>query len=1020
MKLPLFFIERPVYALVLNVMLAIIGIICMQNIEIREFPKVDIGRIMVHTIYPNASPELVESTVSNVLEDRLAGVQGLDEMTSDSKYGFSIIDLRLREGTNIDRALIEVRDAIQQAKTDLPKEVKEPEVRRGEETEGFPFITIAVSSSTLNFGDLTHYANLYLTNIFRSIPGVAKVQVWGRPYTMEVKLDHKKMFALGINPDDVINALERSKAKMSLGKFQENIPTALELKLSSPDEFEEVFIKNVKDKPIFLKHIASVELKDNDQMFRVRINGKSGLVLAIDRNNDSNPLEVSRLVSQSLQNLQATIPDAVKVSKVLDQSLTISKSISNIKTTVSEAIILVLIVVFLFLRNIRTALIPLVTIPLSLVGGFIFLKVFGFSINTLTLLGMVLAIGLVVDDAIVVLENISRHLEKGDKPLVAAKKGVKEIGFAIVAMTLTLASVYIPIVFVKGVLGKLFIEFAVILAGCVIISGIIALTLSPLMCGYLINSKDKRILPQIDDLMNNLSRSYENLLGKLLDNVRFIFGLILLVLIASAILFYFLPREMAPQEDRSMIGAFVPAAPGLSTDDRDNILMKVEKIFGDIPETQQLFAFMGDWGGTVVLLLNDPSERNRTAEEIIQSKRPLLKVFPSVDVYDWNQSSGLPGMQNWGGEDELEAMVQTTQSYKQLYETLTMLKKKLERQNTFAGVNSNLNLNSVGYVVTLNNNTLATSGIDPVQVGKAIEVAFSGVQNLEYELESQRYPITIKWDTKPWSLEELYLTNPKGQRLSLATLADMEIQAIPEKLPHYNQMRSSALTVTPQPGQTLPAMIHEMHKFMDDNLPQGYNYVWGGAAKLYTEASNTLVFLFLMALVFIYAILALQFNNFIDPLIIMITVPLACGGALLIMMVCGQSLNIYTQIGIITLIGLITKHGILIVEFAAQQIHAQIPPKPAIIQAAKLRLRPILMTTAAMIFGAVPLIFASGTGSEARIAIGLVLFGGLFFGTILTLFVLPTLLWLVRNRFPYPHLVIPSLLLEPRTSVGKN
>jgi len=1001
MKLPLLFIERPVYAIVLNVMLVIIGIICMQNMEIREFPKVDIGRIIVFTAYPNAGPELVESTVSNVLEDKLAGVQGLDELTSESKYGLSEVVLTLKEGISIDRALIEVRDAIQQAKSELPKEVKEPEVRRGEEAEGFPFISIAISSDSLNFGELTHYTNLYLINTFRSIPGVSKVQVWGRPYTMEVKLDHKKMFALGINPDEVIDALQRTTAKVSLGKFQENIPTALELKLSSPDEFEQVFIKNVKDKPIFLKHIAAIELKDDDKMFRVRINGKSGVVLAIDRNSDSNPLEVSRLVSQSLDNLKDTIPDAIKISKVIDQSLTISKSIANIKATVIEAILLVLIVVFLFLRNIRTALIPLVTIPLSLIGGFIFLKVFGFSINTLTLLGMVLAIGLVVDDAIVMLENISRHIEKGDTPLNAAKKGAQEIGFAIVAMTLTLASVYIPIVFVKGVLGKLFIEFAVILAGCVIISGITALTLSPLMCGYLISSQDKHFLPQVDVFLNNLTRTYESLLKKLLNNVRFTFGLILFVLLVSAVLFYFLPREMAPREDRSMIGAYIPPISGLSTDDRDGILMRVEKIMGDIPEAQQVFAFMGNWGGTVVLLLSDPSERSRTAEAIIESKRPLLKVFPSIDVYGWNQDSGLPGIQSNEENNELTSVVQTTNSYKQLYDTLVSLKKKLEKQETFAGVNTNLNLDSVGYVVALNNNTLATSGIEPAQVGKAIEVAFSGVQNLEYELENRRYPITIKWDTKPWSLEELYLTNPKGQRFSLATLADMEIQAIPEKLQHYNQMRSAKFKATAHPGQTIPDMMSGMKRFMDDNLPQGYNYIWGGSAKLYSETSNTLVFLFIMALVFIYAILALQFNNFIDPLIIMITVPLACGGALLVMMICGQSLNIYTQIGIITLIGLITKHGILIVEFAAQQIHAQVPLKKAIIKAAKLRLRPILMTTAAMIFGAIPLIFASGTGSEARIAIGLVLFGGLFFGTILTLFVLPTLLWLMRQRFDY-------------------
>jgi multidrug efflux pump len=1004
MKLPRFFIEHPVISIILNAMIVIVGLLCLSNLSVREYPKVNLPAFSIQAQYPNASAELVESAVTNPLEEQLAGVEGLDTMTSYSRQGNSFIEMIFKEGSPLDRSLIVVRDAIELARPTLPKEVLPPMIQQKSKSDGPPFIAVSLESAALGFGELTHYANLYLKNALRSLKGVASIEVWGQPYTMEVTLNPKEMHAFGVNAEEVLEAIEKNNLSWPVGKFREQIPTTMDLTLSSVDDFENLLIKEKNGKPIFLSAVASIKLKTDDKQFRIHINGKPGLVLSVSKTSDANPLDVSDLVNQQIDSIRKILPQGVKVEVALDQSSFIRASLKNIRSSIVEAIILVLIVVFLFLRSFRATLIPLITIPISLIGAVILLASLGFSINTITLLAMVLAIGLVVDDAIVVLENIARHLEEGLSPLEAAIKGSREIGFAIVAMTLTLASVYAPIAFVKGAVGQLFIEFAVALAGSVLISGIVALTLSPMMCGYLLKADERRIWQQLDGYLDRLVVGYQKALVVFFGYTKAILITVAATVIMTLLLFKFLPSETAPKEDRGLMGVFVPLIPGKDINAIEKYATDIEEILKTTPEAKNCLTFIGHWGASICLSFKDPSQRKRSPVEVVEAIKPQMKLLPSIDAWPWSWDSGLPGMDNAMEGSSLQLAISIIGDYKDLFTNIDRLRKEIEEEGVFKSVRHDLRLDTPGYEMTLDAYAMSQLGITPYQIAKVTEIFFSGMQSLYFQKDGIRYPITIKGGSNPWTLNELYLTNAKGKKISLGSVVKMQSSALPKELYHHNQMRSTLLTIDLDPSQTLASSMPKLWKVAQKDLPDTFKKEWVGSAKAYIQSSLTMLLLFGMALVFIYAILAIQFESFMDPFIIMLTVPLACCGALFVLWVTGQSLNIYTQIGLITLIGLITKHGILIVEFANQLRLKGLDLQTAIQQAAVLRLRPILMTTAAMIFGAIPLILLSGEGAEARRAIGSVLIGGLCSGTVFTLFVLPKIYSLLKAPMAWPRL----------------
>lgn len=989
MKLTSYFIKHPVIAIILNLMIVVLGVLCFYNLSVREYPDISFPTITVSAYYPNASPDLVETAVTNILEDRLAGIEGLDTITSESITGSSQITLLFRAGTSMDRALAASQDAVGLARAYLPVEVKSPEIKRQRKTTGLPFIGISIESSTLGFGDLTHYANLNLKNVFRSIPGVSTVDVYGQPYTYTLELDPKKLFSFGVNVDEVLSAITQSHISLPAGNYQNKIPSTLNYELKSKEDYENLLIKTNQEHPIFLKSLAKVSLETDTSEMRVRVNGKPGLIIAINRANDANPIEVSRLVRKELQAIQKTLPASIKATVNIDQSDFINASLYNIRSSIAEAIFLVLIIVFLFLRNIRATIIPLVTIPISLLGSLLFLKFFGFSINLMTLLAMVLAIGLVVDDAIIILENIWRHIEEGMPPREAAIQGAQEIGFAIIAMTFTLASVYLPIAFIQGLLGQLFVEFAVALAGAVFISGIVALTLSPLMCANLLTSNSKNWLPQIDSWLGSLAKAYAKRLHRILNHQKWAYVAAILSVALSVLFYNLLPHETAPKEDRGLIGVFTPAVAGEDVNLLDQKAADIEKIVNELPESDNKLTFVSDWGASLILPLKPHAERKRSANELIEILRPAFSHYPSVDPHVWSWDSGLPGIDNAGSGSELTLVISTNESYRQLFDQVEKLKAALDASKLFESSYFELRLDSMGYNIDLDMNRLAKLGLSPAQVAKTIEVFFSGDKSQSFEKDGVVYNLTIKGNTSPWTLDGLYLTTPRGKRVSLGALTKLTAKAQPAALEHYQQMRSTTLHVLPIKGQSLSKAVDEVWRTAKEELPEQYKLSWSGAAKALNESSNVMIFLLILSLAFIYAILAVQFENFIDPLIILFTVPLACSGALASAYFFGQSLNIYTEVGLITLIGLISKHGILIVEFA-NQLHGEgILLKEAIQQAAVLRLRPILMTTGAMVFGAIPLILSHDAGAESRHAIAAVLIGGLCMGTMFTLFILP-------------------------------
>lgn len=994
-------------------MIVLLGLLCFETLSVREYPNVTYPTVYVSAFYPNASPELVESSVTNALEDKLAGVEGVETMTSKSSDSSSYIDLNFRMGTNLDQAMVAIRDAVSLARGDLPAVVKEPIIaRKSPGDNGPPFFVISLESSTLDFGSLTHYANLNLRNIFRSLKGVAAANVWGQPYTYEITLDPKKMLSFEVNADEVYRVLSNGHFSLPVGKFRNEIPTTLNTELKSLEDYENLLIKgqnfnNPKHKqhPVFLKSVADVLLKTDDKAFRVRINGKPGLVIAINRAKDANPLEVSNLLRAEVQELKQNLPEGIIMNVVQDQAEFIRASIKGIQSSILEAILLVLAIVFLFLRNVRATLIPLVTIPISLIGALIFLKTFGFSLNIITLLAMVLAVGLVVDDAIVVLENISRHIEEGMKPLEAALKGSREIGFAIVAMTLTLTSVYAPIAFVHGVVGQLFIEFAVALAGSVLISGMVALTLSPMMCGILLKSHDKpekRLWPQVDLALDWISYHYEKALGSMIHRRKTALTIGLSCLALTILFFRILPHEMAPKEDRGLMGVQVPPIAGKDINTTEKNMLIIEDVMKSIPEGQSILTFMGHWGGAVCLPLKPMSDRSRSPIEIVEQIRPLVSNIPSIDPHVWSIDSGLPGLDDAFGGDNIPMVVSTTDSYRTLFDEVEKARDALEKpmkggKKLFENAGHDLKLDTPGYAIDLDQNRLAKLSLTPDVIAKTIEIFFSGDQSIPMNKDGISYTLTLKGKTQPWTLNELYVTTPQGAAVSLGAVATLRSTAQPKELFHYNQMRATTLSAQMGTGETIEAAMPTFLKSVDSSLPSTYKKIWTGAAKAYKESSATMVMLFVLALVFVYAILAIQFENFVDPCIVLLTVPLACSGALLVAWLFGQSLNIYTQVGLITLIGLITKHGILIVEFTNQLRQEGLDLAMAVQKASNLRLRPILMTTAAMIVGAIPLVFSHDAGFEARRAIGAVLIGGLGLGTFFTLFIIPTLTYAIKS-----------------------
>ncbi len=998
-------IKRPVFSIALSLMIIIVGLMSYKNLSLQQYPEVEEPVINVETAYYGAAASVIESRVTTRLEDGLSGVTGLDYMESSSKTGRSVITLYFKSGTVLSDAASDVRERIAQVRDQLPDDCKDPKVIKATSSKD-PFMFIILTGKSLDELQLYDYAERNLKNPFESLPGVGSVDVYGNKMTMQILLDRNKMKAYGLAVTDVLDLLEGGSQELPAGnivKGKRHVNIVTKASLNTPEEMGELVVSNDESFIVHLKDIATINISrdTNEDEWIPRFNQQSAVFLGIKKKAGGNLLEISNGVENYLKEVRSSLPKGMHLEIGYNFAMFIDASIDAVISTIFEAIVLVLLIIFLFLHSPRAAVIPLLTIPVSLIGSFAFLYAFNCSINTITLLAMVLAIGLVVDDAIVVLENIHRHIENGLKPFDAAIKGSREVGFAIIAMTLTLASVYAPIAFVQGLTGKLFSEFAVSLAGAVLISGLVALTLSPMMCAKLLKSKKKehsnKYVKAIEDFLTQVEVRYQSSLKKALCYPKYLLGALIFVPMSASLLFYKIPSELAPQEDQSIIFAWVQGPEGASLEYMHPYALKLEELLTSVPEHTGVWSATqrsGIFGG---LTLRPWSKRSRSQSEIIDELRKKARKIPGVEYSIFPMKTILSG-----GQSGLQMAIKSSGSYVDLEKNMDKLVKNLKGSACLEEVNHDLYLSTPQLEVEIDRNKAALLGVKIRDIARTLEVMLSGSRSTTFEQDSKHYDIVLQTKQEhKTGLENIGDYHVPAERLNeeaeedkhdlvpLKNLVTVKEVATPADLKHLNKMRSVTLNADIAPNCSMGEAMNIVNAAITKDLPASYQHEAVGNLRKFLSSQGDMYIIFIAALIFIYLVLSIQFESFLDPLLIMVTVPLSIAGALLALYITGGTMNIFSQVGLVTLIGLITKHGILIVEFANKQRAQGLDIYEAIYKATSMRLRPILMTTGAMVLGAVPLALASGAGAESRQQIGWVLVGGLIGGTCFTLYAVP-------------------------------
>jgi len=1005
MTLPELCIKRPVFATVLSVVVLLVGLISYQRLSVREYPRIDEPVVSVETVYTGASAEVVESQITKVLEDSLAGIEGVELMTSSSRAERSQITVRFRLTRDPDSAAADVRDKVARVRGRLPDAVDEPVIAKVE-ADSFPILWIAALAPGKNPLEVSDYASRYIKPRLSTLPGAADVRIFGeRRVTMRVWVDRAKLAAYRLTVQDVEDALRRQNVEIPAGRIESDKREFSVLSLTdlqTPQQFESIIVRDVSGYSVRLRDVARVEVGPLDERVITRFMGGTSVTLGVIKQAVANPLELSRAVRKEIDEINKTLV-GMKLELMYDSSVFIEQSIRAVFSTIVEAIVLVALVIFVFLRNLRATLIPLVTIPVSLVGAATFMYAFGFSVNTLTLLAMVLAIGLVVDDAIVVLENIYRNLENGMARLDAALTGAKEIAFAVIAMTLTLAAVYAPLAFATGRTGRLFIEFALALSGAVLVSGFVALTLSPMMCSQLLRHETKhgRLYNAIENFFHALTANYRRTLGWALHHRSYVVAAALVVAGASYLLFTSLRSELAPTEDRGVVFSFITAAEGSTARYTAQNLQAIEDIYRTIPEMQKFNALAGFptvSDGLAILRLKPWEERTRKQQQITQELAPRFAQIPGVRAFPTNP----PSLGQSPRNRPVEYVIMSAAPYEELARLVERFLAEASKDTGLMNLDTDLRLDKPEIKVAVNRDKIVDVGASVDAVGRTLESMLGGRQVTRFKRDGEQYDVIVQVadsDRKtPGDIADIYVRGKSGEMIPLSNLVNVRESVAPKSLNHFNRIRAVTVSATLAPGYTLGQALASLDATAKKVLPPTAQTDLNGQSREFRDSSTDIYFVFVLALAFIYLVLAAQFESFIDPFIIMLTVPLSMTGALLALKLSGGTLNVYSQIGLITLVGLITKHGILIVEFANQMQAQGKGVLESVEEAAVLRLRPILMTTGAMVLGAVPLALASGAGSESRQQIGWVIVGGLLLGTFLTLLVVPTAYTLLARR----------------------
>ena len=1017
MKLSETSIRRPVLASVMSLLLILIGLVSFNQLSLREYPRIDEPLVNVSTRLIGASSEVIESQVTKPLEDSIAGIDGVDIIPSVSRTESSQITVRFKLSKDPDTAAAEVRDRVARVRGRLPEAADEPVISKVE-ADATPTIWLAYTSETMGPLELTDLINRVVKPRLQTIPGVADVQIGGdRKYAMRIWVDPDRLAAYKLTVQDVEDALRRQNLEVPAGRIesqQREFSVTARTDLNTVAQFYEIALKTVGGYTVRLRDVARVEEAAANERSRVRLNGVPSISTGVIRNATANPLEVADGVRALMPQIQRDLPPSVTVVQANDNSVFIDRSIKAVYTTVAEAVVLVALVVFVFLRTLRASIIPLVTIPVSLIGAFALIALAGFTVNTLTLLALVLAIGLVVDDAIVVLENIFRHIEEGLTPFQAALKGVREISFAVVAMTLTLAAVFAPLAFTPGRTGRLFSEFALTLAGAVLVSGFVALTLTPMMCSKLLrhNPTPTRFDRGMENLLIGLTRGYTRVLRWTLANRWLMIAVMLASAGGSWWLFSQAKSELSPMEDRGVIAMPIRAPDGATLEYTARYLDALDAIAAQYPEFDRRFMFVG--GGQVssafgVLRTVDWTERDITTQELARKLIPQFQALPGITAFPVTPPSLGQGFRS----QPLNYVIVSGDSYENMARATQAMIAEMQKNPGILQPDSDLQLNKPEIFMEVDRARAADMGVSVEAVARTVETMLGGRVVTRYKRDAEQYDVMVQTEGRgratPEDIEKLFVRGRGDTMVPLSSLVKVREAVSPRELNHFNQRRSVTITASLAPDYSLGEALDFMDETAARVLPAGYATELNGVSREFRASSGALGLVFVLALLFIFLVLAAQFESFIDPFVILLAVPLSMVGALLALKWAGGTINVFSQIGLITLVGLITKHGILIVEFSNQLRKQGKETLDAVIEAASLRLRPILMTTGAMVLGALPLALASGAGAESRQQIGWVIVGGMSIGTLLTIFVVPTVYTLLARRKVPGEIVTPEL-----------
>jgi hydrophobe/amphiphile efflux-1 (HAE1) family protein len=1010
MSLSTLSIKRPVFTIVVNLTIILFGIIGYSYLGVREFPSIDPAQISVRTNYTGANSDIIESQITEPLEKAINSIDGIRNITSSSNQGSSNITIEFKLEKNLEEAANDVRDKVSQAVRSLPQDIDAPPVVSKADADSDAIISMTVQSDTRDALALSDYAENVISERLQTIPGVSSIQIWGQKrYSMRIWIDPVKLSSYGVTVADVRTALDKQNVELPSGKLT-GANTELTVKtlgnLSNETEFNNIIIVSDNDKVVRLSDIGRAELGPENLETQFKANDQTMVAMAIIPQPGTNYLDIADEFYKQYETFQKDLPKDIKLNVALDNTVFIKKSVVEVAETLLISIILVVLIIFLFFRDWSIAFRPLIDIPVSLIATFFIMYLCGFSVNVLTLLAIVLATGLVVDDGIVVTENIFKKVEEGMSPIEAAIKGSNEIFFAVISISITLAAVFLPIIFLEGFVGRLFREFGVVIGAAVLISAFVSLTLTPMLNAYLMKGgkqKKTKFYTFTEPYFVKLNQSYAQSLERFVHRKWVSFPIIIVCIGMIALFFTLIPKETAPYDDRNLLAVGITTPEGATFDYTDRFMQDMSTLINDsIPEkkialviTSPGFMSSSVNTGRIRLALKDVGDRERSQKEIAADFTKWTKKYtqakvtvseqPTIAV---NRRGGLP----------IQYIIQAP-NFEKLREKIPLFMDEASQNETFSNVDVNLKFNKPEINVSINREKAESLGISVLDVAQTLQLSLSGQRFGYFMRNGKQYQVIGQFDKKdrdePLDLTSMFVKNKEGQLIQLDNVVNVEEQSNPPQLFHNNRYMSATISAGLAAGKSISDGIEAMDNIKEKVLDDSFTTDLGGESRDFVESSSNTLFAFGLALLLIYLILAAQFESFIDPFIIILTVPMAVAGALFSLWLFGQTWNIFSQIGTVMLIGLVTKNGILIVEFA-NQLRAQGKPKlEAILEASEARLRPILMTSLAIALGALPIALSLGAASSSRIGMGVVIVGGTIFSLILTLFVIPSvyLMW---------------------------